>query len=55
MECLTNSSQSASIHPGIDAKVLDMAAIVHMVRPGAIRTFKENIPTNVPSVYHLSA
>ena len=41
MECLTNSPQSASIHPGIDAKVLDRAAIVHMVRPGACRTFEE--------------
>ncbi len=29
MECLTNFSQSASIHPGIDAKVLDRAAVVH--------------------------
>ena len=29
MECLTNSSQSASIHPGIDAKLLERAAIVH--------------------------
>ena len=45
MECLTNCSQSASIHPGMDAKVLDRAAIVHMVRPGASRTFKENIPS----------
>ena len=33
MECLTKSSQPASIHLGIDAKVLDGAAIVHMVRP----------------------
>ena len=41
MECLTKSSQPASIHPGIDAKVLDGAAIVHMVRPGACRTFEE--------------
>ena len=41
MECLTNSSQSASIHPWMDAKVLDRAAIVHMVRPGACRTFEE--------------
>ena len=29
MECLTKSSQPESIHPGIDAKVLDGAAIVH--------------------------
>ena len=41
MECLTKSSQPASVHPGIDAKVLDGAAIVHMVRPGACRTFEE--------------
>ena len=41
MECLTKSSQPESIHPGIDAKVLDGAAIVHMVRPGACRTFEE--------------
>ena len=41
MECLINSSQSASTHPGIDAKVLDRAAIMHMVRPGACRTFEE--------------
>ena len=32
MECLTKSSQPASIHFGIDAKGLDGAAIVHMVR-----------------------
>ena len=31
MECLTNSSQSASIHPGIDDNVLDRAAIVHNI------------------------
>ena len=31
----------ASVHPGIDANVLDGAAIVHMVRPGACRTFEE--------------
>ena len=38
MECLTRSSQPASIHLGIDAKALDGAAIVHnMVRPGACR------------------
>ena len=37
MECLTKSSQPASIHLGIDAKALDGAAIVHMVRPGACR------------------
>ena len=30
MECLTKSSQPASIHPGIDAKVLDGAAIVQV-------------------------
>ena len=41
MECLTNSSQSASVHPGMDVKVLDRAAIVQMVRPGACRTFEE--------------
>ena len=33
MEYLTKASQPASIHPGIGAKVLDGAAIVHMVRP----------------------
>ena len=33
--------QSASIHPGIDTKVLGRAAIVHMARPGACRTFEE--------------
>ena len=37
MECLTKSSQPASIHPGIDAKVLEGAVIVHMVRPGDCR------------------
>ena len=37
MECLTKSPQPASIHLGIDAKGLDGAAIVHMVRPGACR------------------
>ena len=37
MECLTKSSQRASIHLGIDAKALDGAAIVYMVRPGACR------------------
>ena len=41
MECLTNSSQPASIHPGIDVIILDRAAIVHMVKPGACRTFEE--------------
>ena len=41
MACLTKSSQPASVHSGIDAKVLDGAAIVHMVRPGACRTFEE--------------
>ena len=41
MECLTKFSQPESIHPGIDAKVLDGDAIVHMVRPGACRTFEE--------------
>ena len=57
MECLTKSSQPESIHPGIDVKVLDGAAIVHMVRPGACRAFEEYRPTpaNVSSVYHLSA
>ena len=35
------SSQPACIHPGIDAKVLDRAAIVHMVRRGACRTFED--------------
>ena len=39
MECLTKSSQPANIDHGIDAEVLDGAAIVHMVRPGACRTF----------------
>ena len=39
MECLTKSSQPASIHSGIGANVLDGAAVVHMVRPGACRTF----------------
>ena len=41
MECLTKSSQPESIHPGIDAKALDRAAIVHMVWPGACRTCEE--------------
>ena len=40
-EYLTNSSQSASIHPGIGAKVLDRAAIVHVVKPGACRILEE--------------
>ena len=44
MECLTKSSQPASIPPGIDANVLDEAAIVHMVRPGACRTFEFDKP-----------
>ena len=38
MELITISKYSSWI-PGIDAKVLDRAAIVHMVRPGACRTF----------------
>ena len=38
---LNKSSQPASIHRVIDAKVLDGAAIVHMVRPGVCRTFEE--------------
>ena len=41
MKYLTNPSQSARFHPGIDATVLDRAAIVHMVRPRACRTFEE--------------
>ena len=41
MECLTNSSQSASVHLGMDVNVLDRAVIVQMVRPGACRTFEE--------------
>ena len=41
MECITKSSQPASIHRVIDANVLDGAAIVHMVRPGVCRTFEE--------------
>ena len=36
-ECLIKSSQPASIRLGIDAKALDGAAIVHIVRPGACR------------------
>ena len=40
IECLTKSSQPASIHIGIDAKVLDGAAIVHMVRL-SLSTFEE--------------
>ena len=43
MECLTKSSQPASIHLGIDAKALDGVAIVNMVRPGACRHLR-NIP-----------
>ena len=41
MECLTKSSQPESIHLRIDVKVLDGAAIMHMVRLGACRTFEE--------------
>ena len=44
MECLTKTSQPASIHIGIDAKALDGAAIVHMVRPGPCR-YLMSIPT----------
>ena len=56
MECLTKSSQPESIHPGIDAKVLDGAAIVHMVRPGLVEHFRSRpMPANVSSIYHLSA
>ena len=44
MECLTESSQPASIHLGIDDNALDRAAIVHMVV----------FPGNDYSVYHLS-
>ena len=40
MECLTKSSQPASIHLGIDVNALDGAAIVHMVSPGACRHFR---------------
>ena len=35
------SPQPAGIHPVIDVKVLDWDAIMHMVRPGACRTFEE--------------
>ena len=57
MECLTKSSQPASIHRVIDAKVLDGAAIVHMVRPGALSNIwgVGIFPANFSSVYHLSA
>ena len=37
MECLTKSSPPASIRLGIDAKAVDGAANVNMVRPGACR------------------
>ena len=40
MECLTKSSQPASIRLGMAANDLDGAAIVHMVRPGACRHFR---------------
>ena len=40
-EYLTYSSQSVSIHPGIGAKVLYRAAIVHVVRPAACRILEE--------------
>ena len=41
MECLTNSSQPASIHLGIDAKALDGAAIVHNGQAWSLSTFEE--------------
>ena len=41
MECLTMSSQPASIHLGIDAKALDGAAIVHNVQARSLSTFEE--------------
>ena len=41
MECLTKSSQPASIHPGIDAKVLDGAVIVHNGQARGLSTFEE--------------
>ena len=41
MECLPKSSQPASIHPGIDAKVLDRAAIVHYGKARGLSTFEE--------------
>ena len=41
MECLTKSSQPASIHLGIDAKALDGAAIVHNVQARSLSTFEE--------------
>ena len=57
MECLTKSSQPESIHPGIDVKVLDGDAIVHMSRPpGLVEHLRSRpMPANVSSVYHLSA
>ena len=54
MECLTKSSQPANIHPGLDAEVLDGAAIVHMVRPGAFSNILGVFSAKVSSVYHLS-
>ena len=42
MECLTKSSQPASIHLGIDAKALDGAAIVHNYgQARSLSTFEE--------------
>ena len=41
MECLTKSSQPASIHLGIDAKALDGAAIVHNGQAWSLSTFEE--------------
>ena len=41
MECLTKSSQPASIHLGIDAKALDGAAIVHNGLARSLSTFEE--------------
>ena len=44
MECLTKSSQPAIIRLGIDAKALDGAAVVRMVRPGVCRHLR-SIPS----------
>ena len=41
MECIIKSAQPASIHLGIDAKVLDGDAIVHNGQARSLSTFEE--------------
>ena len=43
MTCLTKSSQPASIHLGVDAKVLDGAAIVHIVSLSTFEVYSQEM------------